>query len=89
MTFRANVRGEWLGARAFPYTLRAREGPGEECPSREVVYDQADVFVFSQSSFSTSLCVVVPFPQYKPNRPLEYIVQLPFLVAQQEGSPFS
>lgn len=37
MTFRANVRGEWLIARAFPYTPRGREGPGEECPSREVV----------------------------------------------------
>lgn len=37
MTFKANVRGELLGARAFPYTPRARGGPGEECPSREVV----------------------------------------------------
>lgn len=33
---------------------------------------QADIFVFSQSSFSTSLYVVVPFPLYKSDHPLEY-----------------
>lgn len=37
MIFRASAKGEWLRSRTLLYTSRAREGPGEGCPSKGVV----------------------------------------------------
>lgn len=76
MTFRANARGEWLGARAAPYTPRAREGPGRECASRKGVpvapvckisYKEASLLFGCPPDEASTVFLFPPvFPQYFP-----------------------